>query len=181
MTLTVDELRGHIETVLSDEALGLLLDAAYEAIDAILGSGGDEDYAATVTEILSPGGDLLMLSRRASAITAVTEGVRTPTDLATDDYQLIGDQLVRRLSDGTNGASRWRDRVQITYTAFADENERDRAAIALVKLDSDYQPGVQSERLGDHSISFGFSQGSSTYTEERDAILASLGGGFIAK
>lgn len=180
MTLTVDDLRGHVESSLGDDELGLLLDAAYESIDHAIGAGGSDDYPATITELLTTGGDLLMLSRPASAILSVTEGAATPTDLVDDDYQLIGDQMVRRLRDGTNSATRWRGRVQVTYTAMPDESRRDAAAIALVKLDESHAPGVMSERLGDHAITYG-QQGSKGYAEERAAILASLLPGFIAK
>lgn len=177
MTLTVDGLRGFIETSLDDTSLGLLLDAAYEAIDRALGPLGYDDTPAAVTEILTVGpGDLLMLSRPATAITAVTEW---ETDLSADDYELLGDQMVYRLSTGTHQRGTWDRRVRITYTPTADVNERDRAAVALVRLDLDYQPGVQSERLGDHSITF--ATGSREYVEQRDAILASIAGGFVAK
>lgn len=176
--LDVDGLRLHVTTELGDTALGLLLDAAYEAIDAHAGTGGSEDYPASITELITPGpGDRLMLSRPASSVTSVREGT---TDLESDDYELIGGQMLVRLDDGTNPQSRWRGRVEVVYPALPDENERDRVAIALVKLELDFSPGVVSERLGDHSITF--AQGAaSAHAEQRAAILASLNtGGFVA-
>lgn len=174
MTLDVDALRGHITTDLGDEALGLLLDAAYEAIDAVIGAGGAEEYPTSVTEVITPGpGPLFMLSRPASVIASIEE---CDTALAADDYELITDQMVRRLSDGTNPASRWRGRCIVTYHVN-DLASRDRVAIALINLDLDYTPGLQSERLGDHSITANVLR---SYDAERDAILASLTSGFIA-
>lgn len=176
--LTVDELRGHVTTDLDDEALGLLLDAAYEAIDIAFGVGGSEDYPASITEVITTGGDLLMLSRPASAVTSVIEGANTPTTLEADDYELLGGQMVRRARDGTNPQTRWAGRVTVTYTALSDENERDRVAIALVNLDIAGSPGVQSERLGDWAVTH---ENTNEYAASRAAILASLGAGFIAK
>lgn len=176
MTLTVDGLRGFVESSLGDDELGLLLDAAYEAIDREIGSAGYDGQP--LTELLTTGpGDLLMLSRPANAITTLLE---CDAELAQDDYELIGDQLVRRLATGTHPSSRWRGRAQITYELMADTNERDRVAIALVKLDLNNEPGVIAERLGDHSITFA-SDAAASYAAERAAILSSLASGFIAK
>jgi hypothetical protein len=174
--LTVDGLRLHVTTDLDDIALGLLLDAAYEAIDAFAGTGsGSEDYPASITERITSGpGDILMLSRPAASVTSVIEH---ETTLDADDYELIGDQMLRRLPDGTNPSTYWRRRQYVTYTPLSDENERDRVAIALVKLDLDNSPGQQSERLGDWSVT---QESTSQYEESRAAILASLSSGFIA-
>ena len=183
MTLTVDQLREHVDSSLTDPELGRLLDAAYESIEAVIGPGGDDDYPATVTEVLTVGpGDLFMLSRPASAILSISESRSAPTTLAADDYQLVGTQLVKRLRDGTHSRSSWHGQVTVSYTALADENRRDVAAIALINLDLTYQPGLQSEKLGDHTVTYSFGgSGASKYQDERAAILASLAGGFIAK
>ncbi len=175
--LTVDELRGHVTTDLDDTALGLLLDAAYEAIDIHAGTGGSEDYPASITERITAGpGDIVMLGRPASSVTSVIEH---ETTLDADDYELINGQMLRRLPDGTNPATYWRRRMYITYTALSDENERDRVAIALVKLDTTSEPGLQSQRLGDWAETFETGEGSD-YASQRAAILASLNAGFIA-
>lgn len=175
--LDVDGLRGHVTTDLDDEALGLLLDAAYEAIDAYAGTGAAGDYPASLTELISPGpGDLLMLSRPAAGITSVIECDST---LAADDYELIGAQMLRRLTTGTHPSSRWRGRVQPTYEPKADENERDRVAIALVNLDVNHSPGLVSEKLGDWAETHA-SGADGSYAAQRADILASLHPGFLA-
>jgi hypothetical protein len=177
VTLTVDGLRDFIETSLDDTSLGLYLDAAYEAIDAILGPAGYDDSPSPVTEVVTGvAGPLLMLAKPAESITLIVE---QDTELAQDDYELIGNQLVRRLSTGTNPRTCWYGRVMPTYQPVSDVNTRDRAAIALVQLDLNHEPGVASERLGDHAISFGSAD---DYTRDRAAILASLSPtGFMAK
>ncbi|HEX5013008.1 MAG TPA: hypothetical protein VFV72_02530 [Candidatus Limnocylindrales bacterium] len=181
--LDVDELRGFIETSLGDDVLGVWLDAAYEAIDAYAGPAGDSsgDTGAT-TEVITPGpGDLLMLTRPASAITAVTETCYGfDTDLALDDVALIGTQMVRRLRTGTNPSSRWRGRVAITYERLPDANERDRVAVGLVRLDVNHNPGITSEQLGDWSATYA-NNSAMNYSVERQALLSSLTPGFVAK
>lgn len=175
MALTVDDLRLHITSSLGDEALELLLDAAYEDIDKRIGPSG------AVTEVLPAGaGKLLMLSCPASALTAVVEYAYTTseTTLATDDYELIGDQQLIRTPDGTNPSNGWNGRVKITYTTLVTDASRDRAAVSLVKLDLDQHPGVSSERLGDWSVTYASDP---QYATSREAILATLGSGFIAK
>jgi hypothetical protein len=179
VTLTVDEVRGHVETTLEDDALQALIAAAYEAIDMIAGASGSEDYPASVTEVISAGsGDLFMLSRPAESITSITEGISTTTDLGDDDYELLGNQMVRRLSGGTNGSSYWRSRMIVTYTPLAMSAERDRVALALIKLDVTGQPGLVSQRLGEWSETF--STGTN-YDADRAAILASFYPAFVAK
>jgi len=165
VTLTVTDLREHVETPLGDDALERLLDAAYESIEEVAGP------AASVREVLTPGpGDLLMLSRSAESVTTLIE---IDTELETDDFELIGRQMVRRLNTGTNPASCWRGRVDVTYAPGSDDASRDRVAIELVKLDLDNAPGIASETLGDHSKTY--AQGKS-YAETRADLLASLAG-----
>lgn len=172
MTLTVEQLRGFVATDLGDTELDTLLDAAYEAIDEVAGASG------AITEIVRSSGDLFMLARPASAVSTVVE-LRLGGDLtlATDDWQLVGGQMVRRLSTGTNPSSRWCARTSVTYTPATDTNERDRVAIALVKLDATAAPGLQSQRVGEWSETY---DTGNDYATERAAILASLHSGFAA-
>lgn len=181
--LDVDQLRGFVETSLGDDVLEVWLDAAYEAIDAVAGPAGDSSGdTGAVTEVITPGpGDLLMLSRPATAISAVTEtcyGTDTALELA--DVDLVTTQLVRRVRTGPNPSPRWRGRVEITYERLPDANERDRVAVALVQLDVNHNPGVTSEELGDWSATYA-NNSAMNYSLERQAILASLSPGFVAK
>jgi hypothetical protein len=166
MSLTVAEVREHVETELGDEALQRLLDAAYQAIDAEAGQGGDR------SELLHPGGDLLFLSRRAESMTSVVE--RSTTLDATDYLLRPGGLLLQRLSTGTHPSSRWHGRIDVTYRAFGEEAERDRVALALLSLDVTHQPGLASQSLGAWSESYQPTTDTTGYTQERAAILASL-------
>jgi hypothetical protein len=167
MALTVDEFREHVETELGDDAVQRLLDAAYEAIDEAIGSAG------TVSEYLHAGhGDLLLLSRRALSITSISE---RDVALASGDYELRASGMtLRRKSTGTHPRTHWHGRVDVTYVAYPDEDERDRVAIALVKLDLTHSPGLAAQSLGAWSESYQTSGPS--YSQERATILASLGG-----
>lgn len=163
--LTVTEAREHLDTELGDEALERLLVAAYQDI---------ADYAGTATsvsELLMPGsGELLRLSRRATAVTSVIE---RGTALADDDYQLRA-QTLERLATGTHPSSRWHGRVDVTYTPFDDEDRRDQAALALVRLDLNHNPGLMSQSLGAWSETYQNNATSSDYPAQRAAILATL-------
>lgn len=175
MTLTVDDLRQHVTSELEDEALERVLEAAYEAIDDYAGAEG------SIRELLTAGpGDLLMLSRSAESVTSVSEGRSTPTVLATNDYELIGNQLLRRLRDGTHPASGWVSRpVDVVYVPMADMMTRDRVAIDLVKLETTFAPGLASQRLGEWAESYAASD-AADYRAQRAGILASLFAGFVA-
>ena len=170
--LTVDELRLHVTSTLTDEALQLLLDAALDAIEDVAPTG-------PVTELITPGsGDLVLLSREATAITSVVEEYwGQSTTLAADDYELrSGGQTLRRLSTGTNPAYAWRGRVDVAYTVEDDSAERKRVQLELVKLDLAFNPALRSQTIGTWSEDYA----DKPYADQRAGILASLAGGPLA-
>lgn len=158
-------------TVLTDESLLILLDAAAQAIVREHGPSG------ATTERLSASGDLLMLSRPALTITTVVEDARwAPVTLAANDYSLSSSgQTLRRLSTGTNPRYYWHGRVAVTYTPFDDTAERQRVQRELVMLDIAFQPGLVSQSIGTWSEAYTAS--GKSYSEQRADILASLSGG----
>jgi hypothetical protein len=156
--LTVAELRRHIETALDDDAVQRLLDAAAE----------DIAHDATTSELVTPVGDLLPLSYTVASLTEVIEDDDT---LATDDYELIGNQLVRRLNSGTNPRRSWRSPVRATYSRMTNEATKEIVQVALVQMDINYQPGIQQNSAGSWNESF-----VGDYTTERRRILARLSG-----
>jgi hypothetical protein len=158
-------------TVLSDESLLILLDAAAQAIVREHGPSG------ATTERLSASGDLLMLSRPALTITTVVEDARwAPVTLAANDYSLSSSgQTLYRLSTGTNPRYYWSGRVDVTYTPFDDTAERQRVQRELVMLDIAFQPGLVSQSIGTWSETYTAS--GKSYAEQRADILASLSGG----
>lgn len=168
--LTVDELRLHITSSLTDEALQLLLDAAYAAIEETAVPIG------SVTELITPGyGDLVMLARKADSITSVIEGTTT---LAADDYELRSSgRVLRRLSTGTNAASYWLGRLDVTYAVPSDMAERKRVQLELVKLDLAFSPTLASQTIGTWKEDYATDK---PYADQRDEILASLSTGSLA-
>lgn len=175
--LTVEEFRAFVTTSLGDEPLQILLDAAWESIEDLLGPGAPTyDAPDAVNELVTVHGDLLMLSRAAETIESILEGT---TELDPDDYEVRSSgRILRRLRTGTHPASRWgegwphRGRVNVTYTPLSDAANRQRVQMELVKLDLGFTPGTVSERIGDWSETF--TQGATDYPAQRSAILASL-------
>jgi hypothetical protein len=146
---------------LSDPDMQVLLDAAEQAINLYAGPVGD------VTETLTAGsGDLVMLSRPASAITSVSER------LVTLEQRLPA----RRPSAPTAGhrgepGQPWRGRLVITYTPEDDTDLRKAVQADLLKLELNTRTGTQSESIGAWSETF---TSGDTYTAEREAILKRL-------
>lgn len=168
MLLTVDELRVHIASSLSDDALRDLLDAAEADITAAA-----EALASAITERHSGGYATLVLDHPTGTIASVTESsdTTTPVILATDDYRVDG-YILTRLTTGTHPASWWTGLVTVVHTPPDDEARRRRAQVALVRLDLSMAAGVTSERIGDYSV--GYASGTSSYAQQRAAILADL-------
>jgi hypothetical protein len=173
MAVTVEQIKRRVETTLSDEDLGALIAAAYEAI-----AKSDIGPPGPVTELLTAdAGDLLMLSRSAATVTSIIERKVT---LAADDYDLATPNLLVRLATGTHPASCWRGRVEVTYPVD-DDSERDRIAAELVALDVTHKAGLTSIRIGEFAETYA-ANSVFNYEIEREAILASYqagGGAFV--
>lgn len=171
--LTPAEFREHVTTSLADSALQILLDAAETAIVGRVGEIG------VLQDRRRGGGTLLSLSRAAATIGSVIERYGDPlglTDvpLATDDWTLLPDgYTLRREWTGTHRNDRWADAVIVNYTALDDTAERQRVAIALVKLDISHQPGLQAQQIGDWSETYA-RQAATDYKAERESLLDSL-------
>jgi hypothetical protein len=160
--LSLGEAKSLVDSSLSDAALQILLDAAEQAITLYAGGSG------AVTELISAGsGDLVMLSRPASAVSAITERGET---LASNDYVLNG-RTLRRVTGGTHPSSRWRGRISVTYTPQDETEVRKAVQASLLKLELNTRTGTQSESIGAWSETF---TSGDTYTAERQAILRRL-------
>lgn len=174
MALTVDQLREHVTTSLGNDALQRLLNDAYGVIDEELGPTGN----VTVSQ-RAGNGPLLPLARDAETIVSVTEDATgTPLALAADDYRLRpSGGLLERLRTGTNPRHRWYGIVDVTLTPADDAAARDRAAIDLVRLELNFNPGLASYSTGVYSESYATGGGpdlQGDYAAQRQAILASL-------
>ena len=167
--LTVDEVRVHIETDLTDIELQRMIDSAEEDIVQKYGphtSQTDELEECRLSNVL-------FLSRPASEILTVTEEIHnngniSQTVLSADDYDLVqSGWRIRRLSSGTNPRSTWGDVVIVQYTPVDETSKREGVLIALVKLDIQFN-GLDSESVGDYSSE------QKQYQSNRNKILSSL-------
>lgn len=161
-TLTVAQLRAHVETDLIDDAVQRLIDAAEEEIASKVGP------AASATEYKEGDSKVIFLMRSAASITSITEEVGEDiTTLVAADYRLEGGKMLRRLTTGTNPAEVWQGHVTVTYVPTGETTRRLTATIDLVRLAVQYK-ALSSESVGDYSASMG------AYDAEKARILASL-------
>ena len=168
--LTVDELRGHIDTDLADDRLAELLDDADAEIVRRYG-----EHTGTVTETLRTNGDdeYVYLPRRIASFVSVTETIRSlwgaeqTTTLAVGDYTQTGLRSMRRRNDGTNPANTWGEIVEVAYVPVADLPRRLRVTVDLVRLAVAYT-ALASSSIGDSNTS------SVDYARERERLLRVL-------
>ena len=171
--IRADQLKEHVETDLSDDALDRLIDDADAEIVKRHGPHvTQEDTFENVAAATA-----IYLSRPASSITTVTEEIRngdgayTSTVLSADDYKLRRNNLqVERLSDGTNSRTTWGDVVTFEYVPAADNARRIRVTIDLVRLAITYN-ALETEDTGDYRTA------SLKHEDERDALLRGLATG----
>ena len=166
--LTVEAFRALVTSSATDGYIQALLDAAQVRIDAKLGPP-----ATDVSELISVRGELIMLSRAASEITAVFEAGHA---LDPADFELRpGGTIVRRLRTGQWPYIRgWRGGIDISYTPIDDSADRERLQLLLVQYALEFPTGGGSERIGEYSIDGG-STGSTTYQQGWDDILSTTG------
>ena len=171
--LTLAQIREHVETDLSNDALQRIIDSEDAEIVQRYGA------LSTQTETLRGGSERLFLSRLAASITSIAEEVgETTTTLAADDYELWWNQELDRDPDGTNGRSTWGERVTVVYVPQTMTAQRTAVLTQLVQLAVRYN-GVQQESVG----SGDYSATSADYQRERERLLRKLaprGGVFLA-
>lgn len=166
--LTVGELREHLETDLSDEALQRILNAEEAEIVRRYGP------TATQTEMQQGGQTLLVLWRKAGSITSVIETAIdnvTQTTLAANDYRLWPSGQLERLVTGTHPAAFWAPLVTVTYVPEDQSAQRKGVLVQLAALAAKYN-GLKSESVGGGD----YSATSLDYTIERERLLRSLAG-----
>ena len=162
--LTVSQMREHLETDLTDEALQRILNAEEAEIVSRYGAH------ATATEMLPGDGEWLILERTPSTITSVTEiADNVSTVLATNDYRIWPKGKLERLNTGTNARTYWAPIVTVVYVPEDATAQRRGVLIRLVTLAAKYA-GLKSESVG----SGDYSMSSADYTAEREALLRSL-------
>jgi hypothetical protein len=163
--MTIAELRAHVKTDLTDDALQQLLDDAEAAIEEAHG----QLETQTDTFEGETGANALFLSRKALTITTVVEEVcGVSTTLETDDYVMrYENRQIKRLTTGTNPRRTWGDVVIIAYVPVDETAQRTRMAIDLVKLAVQYN-ALGSESVGDYKMT------GLVYEDERNKILSRL-------
>lgn len=125
--MTAAQIQEHFNTDAADDAIERLIDAEEAAIIRILGE------VATQTDVYRYSPGVLVLTRRATAITSITED---DVVLDADDYHidLPGRVLYRKgWGLGTNYII-WGDEVSVTYVPYDDTVQRIRALTFLVGL-----------------------------------------------
>lgn len=172
-TVTIEELRQHIETDLVDGALERLLDGAVFDVESRFGS----DAAQTIER---DGCDkrYISLPRPASGVTSVVEKDEYRNTLATldtTDYVLrYGGRMLERLNGGTNARGwGWAPLVVITFTPLAEEVIRNLVIVDLVKLDISYEGLNKETHVGDTKV-IGDKQNLGAYQSERETIMKRL-------
>lgn len=171
-TVTISDLREHIETDLTDDALTRLLDGAVSDVEGRFGTD-----AAVTEERDAAGLRFIRLMRPATSITSVVEKGLDREVLYTldaSDYTLRhGGRLLERLTGGNNARyGGWAPIVEVVYTPAEEEVIRNLVIIDLVRLDISYEGLVKNTQVGDHDTEGVLS--SSAYRDEREAIMARL-------
>ncbi len=160
--ITAGQLREHVETDLTDEALERLVDSADAEIIRAYGPHDGEQSA-----LVAGRGYRIWLPRPAESITEIVEwaGWETPGDADTVSAATY------HLEHG--GRTIWRTdaqfmtNVQVTYTPVADNPRRTAVLIDLVKLEIQYR-GLNTERVGSYSVTY------MDHDKERQRVLTRL-------
>lgn len=158
MLLSPGQLREHVTSTASDDALRDRLEQAEAEIEAFAGPIG------AVEETFINGGQALWLRALPSTVTKVVEGSVT---LAADDYALSHNVLTR-LTTGTNPRPGWGSTI-VSYVTVDDVAIRVGVQISLVQLYLNYAPGINQTTIGSWNEMY-----SADYETERQRILAPL-------
>lgn len=172
--LRVAQFRAAHKSPVDDDTIQLYIDAATQAIVARFGR------IAPITERHRGGSLHLWLSRQAASIESIIEGWGDPIGLGnvlldTTDWLLLPDGIsVRRQIMGTHKADVWGTWIDIAYTPLDTTADRQRAVIALVKLDLAHNPGKTREAIGDWLATYADTS-ALNYGLEREMILETVG------
>jgi hypothetical protein len=171
--LTVDQLRGFINTPLADASLQILLDQTEEDIVKFAGAPGN------VTELIDGGYRRLTLHRPAVSISSIKEtiGITLTTELTLDpsDYRIRAyGYVLERLGTGTNPRWYWGRLVEVTYAYAPDTAVREMVQVDLVKLELAFSAGIAGETVGAWAISFRSSAAEGSQEDMRNEILSRL-------
>lgn len=169
--MTVDEMREHVETALSDDALQRLMDAAEDDINDHAGLLTMEDYdtAAERTEWVTNQFRNRMIRVKMPvesivSITSVYSGNPTDTEdplVDDEDYWFDGVNIHRK-------GYFWGDRVEVVYIPKNTLSQRRACLILLVRLAINSEPGIGFEGAATWQST------SQDYEQSKQRILWSL-------
>lgn len=177
--LTRDELRDHVATSLSDDALDRVLAAAELTLEESCGvfvpPGSGSEFAEDVTEtVFRPGTRTLPLKQPvaldddgAPLVVSVTEyawGDTVGAAVPATDYVVRPDGLDR-------GPYHWPYRTVVVYTPANRLAIRQMAIVELVKIAIAFDPGLAAQTIGDWSETYRTDTDRETAT---DAALATV-------
>lgn len=161
--LTRDELREHVETSLSDDALDRVLAAAELTLEESCGvfvpPGSGSELPDPVTEtVFRPGTRILPLTQPVALdpdtgdplVDSVMEyawGDTTGTEVVAADYLVRPDGLDR-------GPNVWPYRTVVTYTPANRLALRQMAIVELCRIEIAFDPVLASQTIGDWSESY---------------------------
>lgn len=163
----LEEVRAHVTTPLTDDALQQVIDACERDIVRWAGPLDEDSYGVLpVTEtVYARGRRLIALRQEPASVTTVTDvNGTTESELdEDDDWRVRGHHLER-----VNGY--WGGQTVVTYVPADTLALRRRALVKLVQLEVNYDPGIGSQSAGGwQQAYFGKS-----YEAERQAILDTL-------
>ncbi len=176
MLITPAEVREHVETDRSDDALTLLIADAEASLVIRYGANYPGPVALTrfLADLSLVTPTMLYLERPAESISSVTEFWGDPfneteTVLAPADYRLhYGGRALERLGNATNPRWLWGHRVVISYVPVDDTAQRKRIGIDLVKLALRYN--ATKEVVAGDTREYAYDD----YTQERANLLDEL-------
>jgi len=158
------EVRARVETDLDDATLQTIIDAEIESLEREVGG------ATAVQTSLASGLRVFTLNRKPASITSIAERRTEFTDpvvLSANDYRMVGNYQLRRLTDGDNPATCWGQEVVVTYAPDIDQNLRDRIVFDLVQIAVEFR-AFETEEVGDHKRS----ETQGAFKERRRVLLA---------
>ena len=168
--LTATELRQYIsDTSEADTTLTQRIADTEAELNGRFGALPGDDGNDVTETVYAYGMTLLPLKQEPDAITSVTDRQSLSAvdlDLVVDtDYRVRGRYLERV-------GNLWGNYTTVTYRPVDGSSPRRRVLVKLIQLDMNYAPGVSNQGGGTWNESY-----VSSYRDEREAIMATLGPG----
>lgn len=149
--LTLDEVRDQVQSDLTSAAFGKVYAAEERRIVKVVGKD-----TAVIERKNALGLVDLFTHRTIGTINSIKERVSVSSDevtLASDDFRVVGERRIRRLSTGTNGGSWWGVEVVIDYDPVDNIDLRNSTLVELCRISVD-ESAAESEKDGDYQATY---------------------------